>query len=186
MEKRLIRRKKLQPDRTIWLEPEGVTTYSPPPSEHPLYALVGEISMRWSFLEELLDIGISVIADLDQVMTACFTAQMMGHAPRCLTIKAIAHWRGLPDIEKAVVTLQNKMFEVSELRNRAIHDRLLIEQKEQVTFRDHRMSKKELHYGLKEFDRAELERTLSLIDDRRIDCSNLLKLIRSQVYEYYT
>src|SRR5437868_3372931 len=104
MEKRLIRRKKLvvSPNRVVTATEDTTTTYVPPPSNHPLYAMVGEISMRWSFLEQLLDASISALADIGPEITACITAQMMGHAPRCLTIKALAHWRGLPDIVKSV------------------------------------------------------------------------------------
>jgi hypothetical protein len=128
----------------------------------------------------------NALADIGSEITACITAQMMGHGPRCLTIKAIAHWRGLPEVETAAERLYGTLFEASELRNRAIHDRLLIETKKKGTFRNHRMSKKELHYGLKPFDTAEFERALALIESRKKDCTNLLLMIREQVYEYYT
>ena len=140
--------------------------------------------MRWTFLEELLDICIATMADLDPEIVACFTAQMMGHVPRCLTIKALARYRGLPEIEGAAESLRNKLFDVSELRNRAIHDRLLIDTKSRKPFKEHRMSKKELLYGLQPFDKKELERALTLIENRQKDCVNLLSLIRAQVYEY--
>jgi hypothetical protein len=130
-----------------------------------------------------LDICIRTLADTDPAVTACITAQMMGHGPRCLTIKALAHWRGLSEIEKAMEGLHNALYEASERRNRAIHDLLLIETKTNATFKDHRMSKKELHYGLKEFDMPELKRTLTLITKIGTDCINLLKLIREEVYE---
>ena len=149
-----------------------------------LYAMVGEISARWTFLEQLLDSCIATLADLSPDLTACISAQMMGHTPRCLTIKAIARWRGLPDIEKAAEKLSRKLFDVVELRNLAIHDRILIETKEQKPYRSHQMSKKELHYGLKPFDEEEFKRALVLIEDRRKECANLLTLIREQVYDY--
>jgi hypothetical protein len=187
--RRLIRRKKFEPappERTATVTAESATAYESPPRNHPLYALVGEISMRWSFIESLLDACIGTLADISPEITACITAQMMGHVPRCLTIKALANWRGLPDIEDAATKLQNKLFEVSELRNRAIHDRLLIETREQRPFREHRMSKKELHYGLLPVDPQDLEKTLTKIDDRRKDCAKLFSLIREQVYDYHS
>ena len=141
--------------------------------------------MRWAFIEEILDSCIAALADTGPEITACITAQMMGHAPRCLTIKAIARWRGLPDVEKLADRLQGLLFETAELRNRAIHDQLLIETRTKSFFRNHRMSKKELHYGLKAFDRTEFDRALKLIEARRVDCVTLLNLIRDQVYEYY-
>jgi hypothetical protein len=186
---RLIRRQKFEPappSRTATVQPGSGRTYRAPPRKHPLYALVGEISMRWSFLEELLDICIATMADQDPEITACFTAQMMGHAPRCLTIRALARWRGLPEIEEAAESLKNKLFEISDIRNRAIHDRLLIDTKSRKPFKEHRMSKKELLYGLQPFDKKELERALTLIESRRKDCVKLLSLINDQVYEYHT
>ena len=48
------------------------------------------------------------------------------------------------------------------------------------------MSKKELLYGLKEFDVEELKQTLTLIKKRGVDCINLLKMIREEIYEYYS
>jgi hypothetical protein len=182
--RRLIRRKKLDPSKILWLNAEGTEVYSPPPSGHPLYAAIGEISERWAFIEVLLDGCIATLADVGSEITACITAQMMGHVPRCLTIKALARWRGLPDIEKAAEKLQNKLFEASELRNRAIHDLLLIEQTEKAPFKDHRMSKRALIYGLLPFDEEEFSRALVLIDERRQDCVDLHKLIREQVYVY--
>jgi hypothetical protein len=187
MTKRLIRRQRLVIDPRYVLTATGEgPKYVPPPTEHPVYALVGEISMRWSFVEQLLDFCIGTLADTEPQITTCITAQMMGHVPRCLTIRALAHWRGLSEVEDAAVRLQNKLHEASELRNRAIHDRILIKTDTKATYKDHRMSKKELHYGLKEFDKSELEQALQLIDQRRIDCSNLHTKIREQVYDYYT
>jgi hypothetical protein len=153
MEKRLIRRKRLDPDPkyTISATEENEMVLRRPPPDHPIYPLSGQITMRWSNIEEFLDICIGTLADTDRAITACTTAQLMGHRPRCLAIKALARWRGLPEIEKATGKLEDALFEASERRNRAIHDLLLIETKTKATFKDHRISKKELLYGHKEF-----------------------------------
>jgi hypothetical protein len=142
--------------------------------------------MRWSFIEELLDGCIGTLADTQPQITACITAQMMGHVPRCLTIKALSHWRGLSEIKKDAEHLKNVLHEASELRNRAIHDRILIESREKATFKSHRMSKTDLLYGLQPFDTAEFKRAIKLIDARRQDCADLDRKIREQVYDYYT
>ena len=171
MEKRLIRRKRLVPDPkyTISATEENTTVYKRPPSDHPVYPLIGQITMRWSNIEMFLDDCIGTLADTEPAITACITAQLMGQSPRCLTIKALARWRGLPEIEKATDKLQKLLFEASERRNRAIHDLLLVETKTNATFKKHRMSKKEFLYGLKEFDVEELERTIDLIKKRGVD-----------------
>lgn len=188
MEKRLIRRKRLDPDPkyTISATEENAMDLMRPAPDHPIYLLIGQITMRWSNIEDFLDRCIGTLADTDRAITACITAQMTGHRPRCFTIKALARWRGLLEIEKATGKLENALFEASERRNRAIHDLLLIETKTKATFKDHRMSKKELLYGLKEFDVEELKHTIDLIKKRGVDCINLLKLIREDVYEYYS
>jgi hypothetical protein len=188
MEKRLIRRKILVPDPhyTINVTAENTPTYRAPSSDHPVYAMIGQITTRWSFVEDMLDHCIGTLADTEPAITACITAQMMGHVPRCLTIKALAHWRGLSEIEKATDRLQNALFEASELRNRAIHDMLMIETKTKTVFKNHRMSKKELHYGLKQFDDSEFKRTIDIIEKRNADCVTLHTTIREDVYEYYS
>jgi hypothetical protein len=170
-EKRLIRRQRIvvDPKNLIYATPENTTVYKPPDPDHPVYSLVGQVAMRWSRVEQSLDFCIGMLADIGDPITACITAQMMGHVPRCLTIKALAHWRGLPEIERAAEQLQQSLFEASDLRNRAIHDQLLIENKTKETFKNHRMSKKELQFGLKPFDDAELKRAIDLIDQIAIN-----------------
>jgi hypothetical protein len=120
---------------------ENTIRYGPPPSGHPLYALIGEVSMAWSHIEQMLDACISTLADVEAAMTACFTAQMMGHNPRCLTIIALAHWRGLPDVEKAAEKLRKNLFDAALDRNRAIHDILLLESRTQKPYKSHQMAK---------------------------------------------
>jgi hypothetical protein len=189
MKKRLIRRKRLIPEVRFTVAPkkgEGrIKAYTPPPRGHLLYALVGEISMLWSSVEEMLDSCIGVLADLDPELTACITAQMMGHIPRCLTIIALAHYRGLPDIEERADKLRHRLFEASEHRNRAIHDRVLLEIESEEPFKSHRMAKGKLEFGLKPFDKADLEKQIELVKGRRKECVDLLILIRQQAYEYY-
>jgi hypothetical protein len=182
MEKRLIPRRKIDPKLVSVAVPENVTVYSPPDTGHSVYSLIGQVAMSWSRIEQALDSCIGILADIDGAITACITAQMMGHAPRCLTIKALAHWRGHPDIEKATEKLQQVLFGSAELRNRGIHDQLLVEKKTKGTLKNHRMSKKELHFGLKEFDDTELKQAIQLMDKHLGDCYKLLSLIRGQVY----
>jgi hypothetical protein len=185
-ERRLIRRKKLTIDpRYVVSNNEANTTiYNKPPSGHKIYSLIGQIAMEWAFVETVLDAAIKHLADTSSEVTACFTAQMMGHVPRCLTIRALAHWRGLQEIDEAAERLQNALHEASELRNRAIHDALMIESKTNVVYKEHKMSKKERTFGLKEFDLAKLEESIVLIKRRQQDCSKLNSMVLDQVYEY--
>jgi|SRR5579862_1748226 len=186
MKKRVIRRKKLEPTPgyVALAGPENTVSYRPPAPGDPLYALVGEIASKWSFVELLLDHCIATLADIDHGITACITAQMQSFYPKCLTIFALASHRGLPKVAEAAERLKGKLSEASEKRNRAVHDRLLIDHKEGRPYKDHRMAKSELIYGLKPFDKSELRSVLALIDKRRVDCLKLHDLIRSEVYEY--
>lgn len=182
----LIKRKKLviDPRHVLIATDKNTIVYQMPARGHIIYALVGQIAMEWTSLEDMLDACIGVLADHQQAaITACITAQMIGHNPRCLAIKALAQWRGLTEIAQETERLRNKLFDVSELRNRAVHDRILIETKEKATFRDHRMSKKELQFGLREFDQKSLEDTIEKIRRHRQLCVNLLNSIRAEVYE---
>jgi hypothetical protein len=62
----------------------------------------------------------------------------------------------------------------------------MVEEKTKAIVKNHRMSKKEIHYGLKQFDDSEFKRTIKLIENRRIDCITLYERICEEVYEYYT
>jgi hypothetical protein len=186
MEKRLIRRKRLvaSPGHVVLASLDNTITFKPPERGDPLYALVGEIASKWSFVETLLDNCIGALADIDGGITACITAQMQSFYPKCLTIVALANYRGLPETAKAAEKLKGKLSEAAEARNRAVHDRVLIETVENKTYKEHRMAKGELVYGLKPFEKKQLDRALVLIDERRKDCVKLSDLIRSEVYEY--
>ncbi len=182
----LIKRKRLvaKAPYVVRMTVENTVHFLTPERGHILYALVGQIAMEWTSLEEMLNSCIGVLANHTHApITACITAQMIGHNPRCLTIKALAQWRGLTEIARETERLRNKLFEVSEQRNRAIHDRILIESEEKTAFKDHRMSKGELHYGLREFDQKKLEQTIEAIRHHHRLCMALLNSIRDQVYE---
>lgn len=162
----------------------STTHYALPEPGHTIYALIGQISMEWALVEDILDSCLTALAAHEHVpITHCFTSQMMGHSPRCLSIKALAHWRGFPEIEEAAQSLMNALYDASERRNRAIHDVIYLEHKNKAPYKSHRMSKKESYYGLKEFDVSYYEETIGMIRRRRADCQNLLNLIRSSAYE---
>ena len=186
MQKRLIRRKKLviDPKYVLVAPPGDDGRYTPLSPDHPVFALVGRISAAWIRVEQALDFCIGALADIEDPITACITAQMMGHAPRCLSIKALAHWRGLTEVEEFVATLNNELFDAADRRNRAIHDKFLVHGLDEKLFKDHRMSKKELHYGLKEYDYTELNKSISIIEQKLAKCHKLLEMIRDKVYFY--
>jgi hypothetical protein len=182
-----IIRKKLEIDpkyRLVVPKGDGTGHWMPLPIDHPVYPLIGQISARWAHLEQALDFCIGTLADIQDPITSCITAQMMGHVPRCLTIKALAHWRGLPEIVKDTDILQNSLHDVSERRNRAIHDIFLVQESDGRLAKSHRMSKKELEHGLKDFDESDLRETISRIDVKINECHLLLLKIRDQVYLY--
>jgi len=168
-ERRLIRRKRLvaNPRYVVAASPQTMTRYVRPPPEDRVYSLVGQIAMEWTLLEQILDGCIAQLADAHATVTACFTAQMIGHVPRCLTIKALARYRGLIEIEQSAEQLKNVLSEAAELRNRAVHDRVLVESKSKSHFKDHRISKRELKFGLKEIDLGTLEVAIDLIKRRQ-------------------
>jgi len=188
MAKNLIHRKKLVIDPELHLvapPSDGTDHWTPPPADHPVYSAVGRISAKWARIEDILDLCIGALADIQGPVTSCITAQMMGHTPRCLTIKALAHWRELPEIEKDVERLRNELHEVSELRNRAIHDIFVVQKSDGALAINHKMSKKELLYGIKTINVSDLETIIKQIDARIIKCAALHRKINDQAIVYF-
>ena len=99
---------------------------TPLPEDHPFYPLIGRVASEWAQLEHVLDLIIWDMTDGDKgdkIANSCVTGQIMSHFPRFKAILALAEHRGY---NKATISeiksLRDKMFSVSEKRNRIIHD----------------------------------------------------------------
>lgn len=151
-----------------------IHAYAPLPDAHPFYAIVGRVASEWARLEHILDMIIWELADLDPKRGACITAQFMGPAPRYNTIATLARYKGLnPALAKRIARLKQKTFDVSEQRNRYIHDPWLIELDSGGVAQFRAMPAKNPRYGFEPIAPEETEKTISRIKDRLRDALEL-------------
>jgi hypothetical protein len=143
-----------------------------PPENHEIYAPVGRVSSDWAHLEHLLDLIIADLAPLPSPRMACVTAQLMGIWPRINSIIALLTQRSVSERKfekyiKHAKALGNDSRDVSERRNRIIHDPWYVDQNAATTAQQKSMPKEDktyrLQYGIKNADRREIEETLSEI-----------------------
>ncbi len=105
-----------------------IAKQTPLPEDHPFYPLIGRVAAEWAQLEHVLDLIIWDLTEGDKITNSCVTGQIMSHSPRFKAILALAEHRGynkktLSDIK----SLRQKMFGVSEKRNRYIHDAWILQ-----------------------------------------------------------
>jgi hypothetical protein len=144
--------------------------------DHPALALVGRIASSWAILEGAMDVTIWWLADVKEEEGACITAQLVSIHSRLRAIIALARLKSCP---KIVIDRLNKFSSDSErivrLRNRAIHDpwyRGL----ETGQLAQHKLTaEKELIMEMTPRSIADLERTLSEIQQLRSRFTRLME-----------
>src|SRR5262249_26807541 len=110
----------------IWRAP--VIPVQRPPSDNPIYSLVGQIASDWAYVEHMLDIVIWELAEIEPERGACITAQMMGTYSRFKAIIALLMLRqrltqkDLSRFINKATDLSNRANGPGEKRNRATHD----------------------------------------------------------------
>jgi hypothetical protein len=147
-----------------------------PPSEHPIYSLVGRVASAAAHLEHTLDLIIWDLAGIDHHAGACITAQLSGAVPRYrtiiaqLTLKASNDPRYEPFI-KQTKYLMNHTHNPQDERNRIVHDPwyLIVDpmpagllslgpNEKLAQFRA--MPQKDLNFGITEIDLEKIEETI--------------------------
>ena len=105
-----------------------VAKHTPLPEDHPFYPLIGRVVAEWAQLEHVLDLIIWDLTKGDKIANSCVTGQIMSHFPRFKTILALAEHRGSDEKTLSEIrSLREKMFGVSEKRNRYIHDAWILQ-----------------------------------------------------------
>lgn len=159
-----------------------LTVFDQPPDNHPIYNLVGRVAAEWARLEHELDLIIWALAGIVPERGSCFTAQIIGHSNRCFTIIALATHNGISqEIIDRVEKLRNRIFGISERRNRIIHDPWYVDYQGSMTAQFKSMPKKELKYGITEVADAEINSVISIIRDRIDDCRKLRADTRAEI-----
>lgn len=97
--------------------------YPPPSQLTGYYTGVGRVAVAWSFFETHVNMTIWELADIEQQMGACITAQIIPIMPRFRAMVAIVELRG--GTKKMIGKLNSMSSEADALsrrRNRFIHD----------------------------------------------------------------
>jgi hypothetical protein len=139
-----------------------------PPPDHPVYTVIGQLASEWAHLEHALDMPIRRLAGIDDSHLACLTAQYMGVTPRfnaiiaLLTVRAKRDVRFSETMERAN-SLLRKSYDLSERRNRAIHDPwYLASSLDGVGIAQFmKMPRKDLYYGIRRSDHRELKKIVA-------------------------
>lgn len=100
----------------------------PLPEDHPFYQLIGRVVAEWAQLEHILDLIIWDLTKGETVANSCITNQIMSAFPRFKAILALAEHRGHSETALAKIrSLRGKMQEISDERNRYVHDAWFIQ-----------------------------------------------------------
>lgn len=87
------------------------------------FTALGHMSAMWAALEHSFNDALWELANVERRAGACFTAQMIGPAPRFRALAAILEVReAKPDLVKAVNSFGNKIAGLGAQRNRYAHD----------------------------------------------------------------
>jgi hypothetical protein len=143
-------------------------TFSRPAPDHQIYPLIGQVASEWAHFEHMLDRLIWQLAEVEDVRGACITAQLMGIWPRFNTIKALLTHRSTAEPQlkpfiKASTEISNCCRDLSEDRNRIIHDPWYADPSDGQAARRISMPRSDLRYGLKDHDIDQMNATLAKI-----------------------
>jgi hypothetical protein len=130
------------------------------PEQDPFYALVGRVASEWAHLEHILDTTIWGLLSIEEKLGASVTSQIMGVSPRCKAIITLCVARGVNEPTwKPFAKLMSDSFDVSEWRNRFVHDYWAMpEQGKATQFRA--MAFKDKRFGFVDIGKEALNKTI--------------------------
>ena len=153
------------------------------PENHAIYSVIGRIASEWSHLEHLLDLIIWDLVHHDQVKVACITSQLMGTAPRIRTVLNLLSLRAKrPETSKLVDKvnqLNKRTFDVSERRNRAIHDPWYLETISGQPAQFKSMPSKDPQFGIADIDEKEQADVIAKIRELNVRAATLRNEIQA-------
>jgi hypothetical protein len=164
----LAQTERLESASVLFATTVQVQIFSKLPEDHSIYKLIGRVVSDWSYLEHRLDQIIWEFLGLSPALGACMTGQMMGHSPRYNTIIAlIAHHKLGKTLRNYAYSQMGSVSNVSEERNRVVHDPWFTDTLERGTYRLKKMSRKDLTFGYHRYsDEKEILALLDKIKDR--------------------
>jgi hypothetical protein len=148
-----------------WFRLQGrIAAYKPLPEEHPFYTLIGRVASEWAHLEHILDTTIWGLLGASQELTACVTSQIMGVGPRCKAIETLCCAHELEEsVKQPFRKLMSDSYDLSEGRNRAVHDFWVVEAEPDKARQFRAMAYKDKRFGLVEVSKTEIEELLKNI-----------------------
>jgi hypothetical protein len=106
------------------------TAFTPP---FELFTIIGNIATDWATLEYMVNDCIWFAAQIDEVLGACITAQIISLQAR---FEALVLLLGARGAERKLIAMANKLAEearkLTELRNRAVHDPIAIHEQDKI------------------------------------------------------
>lgn len=156
---------------SVWGIGESWTT---PPSDHPIYAQVGLVAGRWSYVENVLDNIIWNLIGRDHTLTACLTGQFSGTFPRHNAIIAILKARGVltTELQKRIHSERGSCNNTSAKRNRIVHDPWFLEIGGEVGAHKS-WPKEDLRYGIRKIPQSDIDDALKSINERMTEAVQL-------------
>jgi hypothetical protein len=155
---------------------------SPLPSDHPFYAVIGQVAAEWSMLEHILDFTIWDLSGMDHDIGACITAQMLGSTNRFRSIIALSKRKQLSDkIIKEATKLMRVSHDPGELRNRIVHDSWYSEEPPGGVKQFRAMAWKDPRFGLIDIDKKEIDKLVSSIRSLQERCRSLRNFISGEL-----
>ena len=103
---------------------------------HAHYAAIGKVIDAWGDLEFEVDRVIWELMGVSQPLGACVTSQFISVQPKFRALRALLHLWDADDLADQVGSFAGSMYELTELRNRTVHDKrfVLYPQEEVVRF----------------------------------------------------
>lgn len=87
------------------------------------YAAIGRVAAGWAFFEAIVNHAIWELANVEQHVGACITAQIISPIARFRALVALLKLRGADQSTIATInSLSSKANRVSRQRNRLVHD----------------------------------------------------------------
>jgi hypothetical protein len=126
------------------------------------YKEIGKIASILAMLEQRTDQLIWDLIHTEQRLGACLTSQLFGPSPRLRVIVSLLEERQWDrKLIKNIIKLREKVHSVQELRNRAVHDVLLVGFESKKVFKRTITARNKLDYSISEHSIEDLRTATS-------------------------
>jgi hypothetical protein len=167
--------------KTLLWNPTDEEASTPPPSRripYPHYAAIGKVIDAWGDLEFEVDRVIWDLMGVKQPFGACVTSQIISVQPKLRALRALLHLWGADALADEVGSFAGGMYELSELRNRIVHDKRFILHPNNDVVRFEITTPKKLTFYPKIETKDDLAEFVTRINQKRILFDDIREKIR--------